>query len=59
MCEHRIKVRAVNVSVAIAPDGALAGADRQKFFHMVGPQQYALVEYCGNRACEKVFRAEK
>jgi hypothetical protein len=58
MCKHAVKVRAVDVMAAIAPDGCLAGAERQKFFH-IRPTTYAILEFCGNPGCEQVFRAER
>lgn len=57
-CKHPYKVRAQDVSMAIAPDGHLAGEERAKYYG-VHPLPYAVVEFCGNPGCEKVFKVER
>lgn len=55
-CAHRVHLVAKNVSAVIV-QSHLHGewANGQK----LTPRQYAMIEFCQNPSCERVFHAEK
>jgi hypothetical protein len=61
VCACPRKVRAKGIT-AIVHNGHLQGhegLERNDPRLRLVPVQYDLVEYCANRTCEKVFKAEK